>query len=98
EYEDVGMLFSLDENLQVRGIESFSAFSRFFLRKSIRRLLQQQGQLPSSGAALRKARRRSGRWRLFARANTVVRSAAYLFFVAVAILGERAPRPEGGLP
>jgi hypothetical protein len=98
EYEDVGMLFSLDENLQVRGIESFSAFSRFFLRKSIRRLLQQQGQLPSSGAALRKARRRSGRWRVFARANTVVRSAACLFFVAVAILGERAPRPEGGLP
>lgn len=98
EYEDAGMLFSLDENLQVRGIESFSAFGRFFLRKSIRRLLQQQGQLPSSGAALRKARRRSGRWRLFSRANTVVRSAAYLFFVAVAFLGERAARPQGGLP
>jgi hypothetical protein len=98
EYEDVGMLFSLDENLEVRGIESFSAFNATFLRKSIRRLLRQQGPLPNMGAALRKARRRSRRWRLFGVMNTVVRSAAYLFFVVVAILGERAARPQGGLP
>jgi hypothetical protein len=96
EYEELGMVFTMDTAKGIRGVEPFSLFFMRSLRRSILRLLDQREPLVSTDKAIWKARRRAGRWRLFGRMNVLVRAAALAIFVLMVVLGGSAagPHPE----
>jgi hypothetical protein len=94
EYEELGMVFTMDATTGIRGVEPFSLFFMRSLRRSVLRLLEQRESLVNTDKAIRKARRRAGRWRLFGRANVLVRAGALAIFALAVVLGGRAARPQ----
>ena len=94
EYEELGMVFTMDATKGIRGVEPFSLFFKRSLRRSILRLLDQREPLVNTDKAIWKARRRAGRWRLFGRMNVLARSGALAIFVLMVVLGGRAAGPQ----
>jgi hypothetical protein len=101
EYENLGMLFTLGPDHAVRSVEPFSLFSNSSLRKSILKLLNQrttQQVVTDLDVAIRKARHRAGRWRLFGLVNLLTRAGAYAFLAVLLVLGEKAATPQAERP
>jgi hypothetical protein len=97
EYEELGMVFRLDAVEGVRGVEPFSLFFMRSLRKSILKLLLQKPEPEMNvDQAIRKARRRAGRWRLFGRVNVLIRAGALGIFLLMMVVGGRAAPPKQG--
>jgi hypothetical protein len=93
EYEELGMVFTLNETDGIRGVEPFSLFFMRSLRKSILRLLAGPERETKIDSAIQKARRRSARWRLLGRMNLIARASAMVFFILVVLLGGSAKPP-----